>query len=335
MSIDDDLRAALIRRANRATLDAGRAWRRIEAQLDGSHRPDAMAPGRRLAIVLAALAIAAAPLTLVVIEFRDGTPAASGASHSSAASTRPRASVRQTFEAFVPPTRSTDGSVVLPVTFPDGSTAELAYPPSLDLAGLGVRPYWAGCGGDFGFFHYDPYGSLYEGPPMQTWTGADGQAVGLWPGVQGTGPLNHLIWHFGDWTVEKYEYRDHGSSPEELAACAEGLQATVTPDGWIVLDGPAAIGLPRGAGPPGGAELEFGGLQPRRFVLMWPGPCQDVGGSTVIGGVSVDLSKDFASWCDPGGNMLIHVYFEPGSTFFRDVFDGLTVQRVTLATPTR
>lgn len=241
------------------------------------------------------------------------------------------APVPQGFVAFVPPTRTVDGKVLLPATFPDGSTAELSYPPSLDLAGLGVRPYVAGCGGDFGFFHYDPYGSVYEGDPIQTWTGSDGQSVGLWAGVQGTGPLNHLIWHFGEWTVEKYEYRDAGSTPEQLATCAEGLRATVTDDGWIVLDGPSDIRLTRGFGPNGGAELEFGGLQPRRFVLMWPGPCHDIGGTTVINGVAVDLSKDFASWCDPGGQMRIHVYFEPGSSFFRDVFDGLTVQEVRLA----
>jgi Tol biopolymer transport system component len=236
-------------------------------------------------------------------------------------------------EVFVPPTRTVDGMVLLSVTFPDGSSAELSYTPSLDLAELGVRPYWAGCGGDFGFFHFDPYGTLYEGEPLQTWTGSNGQSVGLWPGVHGTGPSDHLIWHFGDWTVEKYEYRDAGgSTPEQLAACAEGLRATVTDDGWIVLDGPSGVRLARGFGPPGGPELEFGDLEPRRFVEIWPGPCgKDVAGATVIDGVSVDLSKDFASWCDPGGHMEIHVYFEPGSSFFRDVFDGLTVQEVSLA----
>jgi hypothetical protein len=39
----------------------------------------------------------------------------------------------------VPPTFAEDDRVVMPVVFPDGSTAELVYPPSLDLASLGLQ----------------------------------------------------------------------------------------------------------------------------------------------------------------------------------------------------
>jgi hypothetical protein len=42
--------------------------------------------------------------------------------------------------------------VVLPVTFPDGSRAELLCPLELNLAGMGVRPYLSGCDRDFNFF---------------------------------------------------------------------------------------------------------------------------------------------------------------------------------------
>jgi hypothetical protein len=59
--------------------------------------------------------------------------------------------------AFVPPTYREGNSVVLPVTFPDGSAAELVYPSDLDLASMGVRPYIVGCGRDFNFFYrHDP-----------------------------------------------------------------------------------------------------------------------------------------------------------------------------------
>lgn len=76
--------------------------------------------------------------------------------------------------AFVPPTYRED-SVVLPVTFPDGSAAELVYPSDLDLASMGVRPYIVGCGRDFNFFYrHDPKGTWYDGDrPLETYTGAE------------------------------------------------------------------------------------------------------------------------------------------------------------------
>jgi hypothetical protein len=40
---------------------------------------------------------------------------------------------------FVPPTYAEGDRVVMPVFFPDGSTAELTYPASLDLASLGLQ----------------------------------------------------------------------------------------------------------------------------------------------------------------------------------------------------
>ncbi len=291
-------------------------------------------PGKAALVLLASAAVAL-PIWLLSplggSEPAAESPSAVPASTSDSPSPEPSG---EPFEVFVPPTHSDGDLTVLPVTFPDGSTAELAYPPSLGLAEMGVRPYWVGCGGDFGFFHYEPFGSAYEGEPLQTWTGSDGQTVGLWPGVKGNGPFDHLIWHFGGWTVEKSEYRNSAaSSQEELTACAEGLRATITDGGWIVLDGPAGVGLPRGNfGPPEGAELQFGDLSPR-FVVLWPAHCENYtfDGVTDIGGVGVDLSKDFAAWCEPGGQMQIHVYFTPGSSFFREVFDGLEVRKVTFA----
>jgi len=58
--------------------------------------------------------------------------------------------VSEPYEPFIPETRIEGSRIILPVTFPDGSTAELAYPDSLDIAGMGARPYIAGCGHDFG-----------------------------------------------------------------------------------------------------------------------------------------------------------------------------------------
>ena len=50
---------------------------------------------------------------------------------------------------FVPSTHVEGGSVVMPITFPDGTTAELVYPPELDLSGMRVQPYSSGYGPGF------------------------------------------------------------------------------------------------------------------------------------------------------------------------------------------
>ena len=236
------------------------------------------------------------------------------------------------FEEFIPETHAEGDRVVLPVTFPDGSTAELTYPPALDIAGLGARPYWVGCGHDFGFYPYDPYGSVYQGEPLETYIGADGEPVSLWRGAKGRGPFDHLIFHFAEWTVELYQYRD-SSLQSVRQDCAENLEGEVTEDGWPILSGPPSVLSDHIFGPPGGPELQFGGLRPRRFILLWPGPCpkgpdpDDV----LIDGVHVQLHRDFASWCDDGGKMRIHLYFEPDSDFFQQVFDGLGIRSVRLA----
>lgn len=242
--------------------------------------------------------------------------------------------VVEDYEAFVPSTYEEGGMIVLPVTFPDGSTAEITYPPSLDIAGMGARPYWVGCGHDFGFHYYDPFGSVYQGEPLETFVGSDGSPVALWRGGKGYGGIDFLIFHFGPWTVDLYQYRNGGSQQPDREACAENLRGEVTDDGWIVLDGPPSVALPEGAfGPPGGPEVDFGGLSPREFILMWPGPCDNEpdDGTKEIGGVHVDITRDFASWCDAGEMMRIHVYFEPGSDLFTRVFEEVTVRNVTLA----
>ncbi len=52
--------------------------------------------------------------------------------------------IEGTPEAFIPSTHTENGLEVLPITFPDGSTAELVYPPALDIAGMGRSPIgWA------------------------------------------------------------------------------------------------------------------------------------------------------------------------------------------------
>jgi hypothetical protein len=243
----------------------------------------------------------------------------------------------EAFRAFIPPTRTEGDRVVLPIVFPDGTSAELVYPPELDLAGLGVRPYWAGCGRDFGFYHYDPYGTLYEGEPIQTWTRPDGQTVGVYDGVErdlglDREPIVYLIFHFGSWTIDVYDYGGKAAlSDGEREACAMGLSASITDEGWPVLSGPPEIEL--GGDEP---ELEFGGLGRKEpFVLFFPGPCEPESDENeelpTIDGVPVSLTKGFASWCHPDEMMRIHVYFTGEPTFVERLVKDLEVRDVHLA----
>ena len=239
------------------------------------------------------------------------------------------------FETFTPVTRTEGDRVVLPVVFPDGSTAELVYPPALDLARLSVRPYWVACGHDVGFSYYDPQGTLYEGEPIQTWMRDDGQRVGVYQAVDreagGDGkPIVYLIFHFGDWTLDVYDYGGNAAmSEQERKACATGLSATITDDGWIVLSGSPRIDL--GGHVP---ALEFGGLgDTQPFVLLFPGPCESwPDARREIGGVMVELTDDFAAWCHPGGMMRIHVYFTGEPVFVEQLVRHLRVRNVHLAT---
>jgi hypothetical protein len=223
--------------------------------------------------------------------------------------------------SFVPQTRPEGDRLILPVTFPDGSTAELLYPPDLDIAGLGVTPYMAGCGHDFGFTYFDPRGTMYKGAPLETYIGSDGNQVSLYESVPGFEGIDFLMFSFGEWWVDLYQYSDERDTPGERRFCAEHLLGTVTEDGWLVLSGPESLDLYR-------PKLQFGDLGPeRRFLILFAKQCESDPdyGTVEIDGIRVDLSEDFASWCDPSG-VDIHVYFDPDSSFFEDVIEGLEIR---------
>jgi hypothetical protein len=245
---------------------------------------------------------------------------------------------------FVPPTHSDDGSVVMPVTFPDGTTAELVYPPELDLSSLRVQPYSSGYGPGFGrdFLVYDEsigevIGS-YEGAELlREYDNGHGGTVGFWrlppDGV-------YLAFQFGSWTVLVYDYTgDAAMSDEDRRLWAANFHGQDAEDGFLVLwaDSPLALA---GVGEHAGPELEFwspaGEL---RGVLLFPGKCtpyhEGEGGFDdieMVNGLAVSRDDEFADWCVPKASMTVHVYQERGDTFIDDVLDGLEIRNVELAT---
>jgi hypothetical protein len=242
---------------------------------------------------------------------------------------------------FTPPTRREGDTMVLPVVFPDGSTAELRAPPQLDLASLGVWPSTSGVLGKDAatgrelLIVYGNGGDLTAGKaPVACYQGAgrsqvelvhsQDPAVGFW-----------LLFRFGAWTVAMWDGNaGRLLGHQDRAVWARSLVGRETEEGWLVLGGRRPLRL--GAEHDGDVQLRLGDLSPRA-VLLWPVQCEPrrAPDATVIGGHAVDLevgSGWFASYCLPKAPMEVHVYDSDGS-FGRAVIQGLQVQRVRHAFP--
>jgi hypothetical protein len=231
----------------------------------------------------------------------------------------------------------------MPVTFPDGTTAELVYPPELDLSSLRVQPYSSGYGPGFGrdFLVYDEsigevIGS-YEGAELLAkYDNGHGGTVGFWrlppDGL-------YLAFPFGSWTVLVYDYTGgEAMSDQDRRLWATNFHGQDAEDGFLVLwaDSPLAMA---GVGEHAGPDLEFwspaGEL---RGVLLFPGKCtpyhEGEGGFDdieMVNGLAVSRDDEFADWCVPKASMTVHVYQERGDTFIDDVLDGLEIRNVDLA----
>jgi hypothetical protein len=167
--------------------------------------------------------------------------------------------------AFVPRTRIEGDRTVLPVTFPDGTRAEVVYPTELRIAELGVRPKggWGTlegtefdgcCARDFLF----GYGSgtpdaLATDRANKTFTGVDGRPVHLVPAVSG-GLSDYLVFQVGSWRVGVWA----SMADDRLATWAAHLRTQVDADGFLVLraDAPLRLAEAGVGGPP--FALEFG-----------------------------------------------------------------------------
>ena len=246
--------------------------------------------------------------------------------------------------AFVPETYEESGRVIMPVTFPDGTTAELVYPPELDLAALRVQPYSSAYGPGFArdFIVYersleDVVGAYEEAELLAEYEDGRGGTIGFWrlppDGL-------YLAFQFGSWTVLVYDYGKEGAqmSDEDRALWATNFHGRDAEDGFLVLEAELPLTLAK-AGEHAGPELEFWSRSdPFQGILLFPGTCTpyhqaDDGFDNIemINGLAVDRSNDFAAWCIPEASMKVHVYQEPGDTFIDQVLDGLDVRNVSLA----
>jgi hypothetical protein len=245
---------------------------------------------------------------------------------------------------FVPRTYTEADSLVMPVTFPDGTTAELVYPPKLDLSGLNVQPYSSGYGPGFGrdFLVYDePIREVignYEGAELLAeYDDGHGGTVGFWrlppDGL-------YLAFQFGSWTVLVYDYAEEGAqmTDQNRALWATNFHGRDADDGFLLLEADPPLRLAQ-AGEQAGPELQFwsraGGFS---GVLLFAGECtpyhEGEGGFDdieMVNGLAVSRDDEFADWCVPKASMTVHVYQDPGDTFIDDMLDGLQIRNVDLA----
>jgi hypothetical protein len=173
-------------------------------------------------------------------------------------------------EVFVPPTHQEGDLTILPLVFPDGSRADLAYPTELRLAELGLSPNilgeLGGCGSDAIITPVEQHGEIYTGAePIAVSEGAS--RVELWSGGPGWAG-QYLVVDFGSWW---FHMPCTGSvSDATLDEWAGSLSGRVTPDGFLVVSGSGRLRF-RGAeaGPLVGPEFYLdGGRDAPAFVVL-------------------------------------------------------------------
>lgn len=224
----------------------------------------------------------------------------------------------------------------MPIVFSDGTTAELAYPPELDLDSFGVSVLRTsgvieGGGPDSGRGIDIRYGvppdTMKKGhDPIACYEGAHGQ-IEVWE----TGDKVIPHWMFvplHSWTAYIFDgIVGNFLSEDQRQVWATALDADQHPDGWVILRPTQELRI--GTEYHGDVKIELGDLD-QRALILWPIQCRantdgdpdnvDVQFGEVGGG------QAFASWCDERGPMEVHVYAD--AKFIRNVAEHLEIRNV-------
>lgn len=234
---------------------------------------------------------------------------------------------------LVPDTYTEDGRVVMPVTFPDGTTAEFVYPKSLDLAELGARPHasfelsgccgggvWLPEGGEAYFAQHSELVTTLEsrdGAPVHLWTDpyADDKRV-----VGGLG--SYLVFKYGRWDVAiRVSLVASEINREEFAQWARNLNGRVTDDGFLVLRPTPPLRL-AASDTPGTNWLEFGSPDLPHLIAAPDRSC-----TLTSPGYDFSGRMEAVEICQDG--IEIHAY--GSKEFVRGVGEGLELRNVNLA----
>lgn len=234
---------------------------------------------------------------------------------------------------------------MLPVVFPDGSSAELVYPPSLKLAELGIQPA-VSVGIERGrrrFLHErflmitkTPLHILRrDGEPLETYRGPTGK-VTVWR-PQDPKDLHPIFMHFkiGSWNVIVGDGNvGDFMGRKNRRLWASNLAGQETTSGLPVLDPRPPLAFALGPGQP---DIYLSTCF--RFLELRLQTCDDLAGaklatnqtSEMVRGVTVQRSKigrEFgANWCTASEALSVYVS-DRSERFVDTVVEGLRVRNV-------
>ncbi|MEX1265112.1 MAG: hypothetical protein WEE66_14465 [Actinomycetota bacterium] len=145
---------------------------------------------------------------------------------------------------WAPPVSMENEEVVMPITFPDGATAELVYPADLALEELNFYPDTYGvldgksssCGWPVHASRYDPRGGWVRGEePLDRYVATSNRVVELWEGTRGSEPYNYLLSRSGSWNVI-VPCDSVTTIAGDTLTWAELVTTFESPDGLLVLE---------------------------------------------------------------------------------------------------
>ncbi len=212
--------------------------------------------------------------------------------------------------AFYPATGPAEESTgLLPIRFPDGSTAELVYPPQLQLEDLYAKPDLVGGVSNALIRPVISYGGIpFDAPgPFGCLEEAKGGLVPVW----GKNGRIFIVLTFEEWHVTVFDRQTR------LAVWAEHLRGQVDENGWLQLSGSGDLKL----GPefnPGDSNLIF--ADDDDILSLWPlacGPGEGPPPEVREGARSISFCVD---------NVEIHAQGKPG--FVEAVAEGLRVRNL-------
>lgn len=221
------------------------------------------------------------------------------------------------YVGFHPRSRTKNGMVVMPLTFVDGSSAEVEAPSELGIQDMSAAIYTAGgLGGvdrTMNFRYGHPAGFVHEGP-LETYEGYDAGVVEVWKGAPGYWECPNLVFRFGDWFVGVRTCQGE-LSVRDKEMWARSLRGQVMDDGFLVLSADPPLVLQETGGHEG-PELILG-MDRANWIELEPGQCDpsdvpDEGDiRTMKDGTRVSFSRIqdgdsgieydwFATWCEDG-----------------------------------
>lgn len=241
---------------------------------------------------------------------------------------------------------------MVPVVFPDGSTAELVYPPRLRLAQLGVQPTVSvGIKQNQSGFRHERFLLISKSrfkklrsddPPIETYAGASGNVM-VWRAKDPAdfGSPVFMQFKIGTWNV----IIGDGNAGDFMGrnnrrSWAESLDGYETENGFVVIEPRPPLSFATRTGPDLLLSTCF------RFVELRLEDCRHLNDPKPAGnparqtvrGVPVHRSKEgrllYANWCTPSRQ--VSVYLNDDDKKYVDLaVRGLRIRHVDVREPPR